>query len=442
MRLDNLTFKGGIHVKDQKGSTKDKTIEKAMEPSIVKIPLHQHVGAACKALVKKGDTVKVGQKIGDSEASLTVPVHSSVSGEVKGIEKLYTPDGYKVDCVVIESDGLNQVDESVQPKGKLEDLTNEEILAIAREAGIAGMGGAAYPLHTKFTISLEAGVDTAILNGAECEPYLTSDHRMMLEHPEKVIFGLEVIMKYLGLNNGYIAVEDNKEDAITSLKESLKDSNSINIASLKTKFPQGDSYRLVNAVTGRVVPQGGRTKDVKSFVTNVCTSAALAEAILDGKPLYERIVTVTGNGVKEPKNLLVKIGTSIGDLIAQCGGFNGAPGKIIAGGPMTGYTQFTLDTPITKGVTGIIVLTEVEAAPVKITPCIKCGKCVEACPAFLQPLTISAYSLKDMYDQADSYNALACIECGSCSYLCPAKRPLTESIAHAKREITAQRKKS
>ncbi|NLY44895.1 MAG: electron transport complex subunit RsxC [Tissierella sp.] len=442
MRLDNLTFKGGIHVKDQKEFTKDKSVEKAIEPSIVKIPLHQHVGAPCKALVKKGDTVKVGQKIGDSEATLTVPVHSSISGEVIGIEKLYTPDGYKVDCVVIESDGLNEVDESVKPKGKLESLTGEEILAISREAGIAGLGGAAFPLHSKFTTSLEAGIDTIILNGSECEPYLTSDHRVMLESPEKVIYGLEVMMKYFGLNSGYIAVEDNKNDAIASLKESLKGNDSIHVASLITKFPQGESYRLVDAVIGRKVPQGGRTKDVKSFVTNVCTSAALAEAILDGKPLYERVVTVTGNGLKEPKNLMVKIGTSIGDLIAQCGGFKGTPGKIIAGGPMTGFTQFTLDTPITKGVTGIIVLTEEEAAPVKTSPCIKCGKCVEACPAYLLPLTISAYSLKDMYDEAESYNALACIECGSCSYICPAKRPLTESIAHAKREITAQRKKS
>lgn len=442
MRLENLSFKGGIYFNDHKHLTKDKKIERALEPSIVKIPLHQHVGAPCKALVKKGDKVKVGQKIGDSEASLTVPVHSSVSGEVKGIEKLYTPDGYKVDCVVIESDGLNEIDESVKPKGKLEDLTKEEILKIAREAGIAGLGGAAFPLHSKLEISLEAGVDTAILNGSECEPYLTADHRVMLEYPEKVIYGLEIIMKYLGLDNGYIAVEDNKNDAIITLRENIKDKPEIKVASLKTKFPQGESYRLVNAVTGRIVPQGGRTKDVKSFVTNVCTSAALAEAVQDGKPLYERVITVSGNGVKEPKNLIVKIGTSIGDLIEQCGGFNGNPGKIIAGGPMTGYTQFTTNTPITKGVTAIIVLTEEEAIPSKTTPCIKCGKCVDACPAFLQPLTISAYSLKDMYEEAEAFNALACIECGSCSYICPAKRPLTESIAHAKREITARRKKS
>lgn len=442
MRLDNLTFKGGIHVKDNKEYTKDKSIERALEPSVVKIPLHQHVGAPCKALVKKGDKVKIGQKIGDTEALLTASVHSSVSGVVKGIEKLYTPDGYNVECVVIEADGLNEIDESVKPKGQLENLSDEEILKVIRDSGIAGLGGAAFPLHSKLYTALEAGVDIAILNGAECEPYLTADHRMMLEHPERVIYGLEILMKYLGLSNGYIAVEDNKGDAINTLKESIGDKDGIQVASLKTKFPQGDSYRLANAVTGRVVPFGGRTKDIHTFITNVSTSAAVADAFLLGKPLYERVVTVTGNGVKEPKNLLVKIGTSIADLIGQCGGFNGEPGKIIAGGPMTGFTQFTLDTPITKGVTGIIVLTKEEATPSKTTPCIKCGKCVEACPTLLLPYAISAYSLKDRYEDAEAYNALACIECGSCSYICPAKRPLTESIAHAKREITASRKKS
>ena len=304
------------------------------------------------------------------------------------------------------------------------------------------MGGAAYPFHSKLAIAHESEVDTIILNGAECEPYLTADHRMMLENPEKVIYGLEVIMKYLGVGNGYIAVEDNKPDAINTLKETLKDNDKIQVASLQTKFPQGDSYRIVNAVTGRIVPFGGRTKDVQSFVTNVSTSAAISDALLEGKPQYERVVTITGNGVKEPKNLLVKIGTSIGDLIEQCGGFNGNPGKIIVGGPMTGFTQFTLDTPITKGATGIIVLTEEESAPVKITPCIRCGECVTKCPAFLEPITISNYSLKDMYEEAETSYALACIECGTCSYTCPAKRPLAESIAHAKREIKASRKKS
>ncbi|MGB4350869.1 MAG: electron transport complex subunit RsxC [Tissierellaceae bacterium] len=442
MRLDNLTFKGGVLVKDRKDFTRDKAIEKAAEPSIVRIPLQQHVGAPCKALVKKGDKVKVGQKIGDSEATLSVPVHSSVSGEVIGIEKLYNPEGLRVDCIVIESDGLNEMHESVEPKGNLEDLTGEEILAIVREAGIAGMGGAGFPLHIKLSTSLEAEVDTIIINGSECEPYLNSDDRYMQECPEKVIYGTQVIMKYLGVDESYIAVEDNKPNAISSLKEALKDNDKIKVASLKTKFPQGESYRLVDAVTGRKVPQGGRTKDVKTFVTNVLTAAAVRDAIVEGKPLYERVVTVTGNGVKEPKNLLIKVGTSVADIIEQCGGFNGTPGKIIAGGPMTGNTLFTLDTPVTKEVTGIVVLTEEEAAPVKTTPCIKCGKCVEACPVYLMPNVIQALSLKDRYDDAEEYNALSCVKCGTCSYICPAKRPLTEAITHAKREIRAKRKNS
>lgn len=442
MRLNNLTFSGGVHMKDHKELTKDKAIEKAHEPKIVYIPLHQHVGAPCKALVKAGDNVKVGQKIGDSEASLTAPVHSSISGVVKGIEMLYTPDGYKVECVVIESDGLNEMDESIKPREGLDKLSKKEIINILREAGIVGMGGASFPLHSKLSTSESADIDSIILNGAECEPYLTADHRLMVEKPELIVSGLEVLLKYFESANGYIGIEDNKKDAIEILSEKIKNHDKVEVVSLKTKFPQGDSYRMVNAICNRIVPQGGRCKDAHTIVNNVGTVAAAAEAILNGKPLYERVVTVTGNGVKEPKNLLVKIGTTIEDIIEQCGGFKGKPGKIIAGGPMTGFTQFTLKTPITKGITGIIVMTAEESYPAKVSPCIKCGKCLEVCPVKLEPLNISAYALKDRFDDAQKLNALACIACGSCSYICPAKRPLVESITHAKREITAKRKKS
>ncbi|MGN9165283.1 electron transport complex subunit RsxC [Tissierellaceae bacterium HCP3S3_D8] len=442
MRLDNLTFKGGVHIKDKKELTKDKAVEKAREPEVVYIPLHQHVGAPCKALVKAKDTVKVGQKIGDSDASLTAPVHSSVSGIVKGIEKLYTHDGYKVDCVVIESDGLNEIHESVKPKGSIEDLTKEEIVQIIREAGVVGMGGAAFPMYSKLASAEDSKIDTVILNGAECEPYLTSDHRMMLEKPELVITGLELIMKCFNAKNGYIGVEDNKKDAIESLNNAIKNKDKMKVVSLKTKFPQGDSNRVVDSICNRVVPEGGRCKDVNTIVNNVCTAAAAAEAVLQGKPLYERIVTVSGNGIKEPKNLLVKIGTTIGDILEQCGGFNGKPGKVIVGGPMTGFTQFTLDTPISKGVTGIVVLTEEETKVEKVLPCIKCGKCVTVCPVHLEPLFIAANALHDRFDVAENLHALSCIGCGSCSYVCPSKRPLTEAIVHAKKEITLKNKKS
>lgn len=441
MRLDNVTFKGGYHIPDYKSYTSGKAIEKARDPQVVYIPLHQHVGAPCEALVKVGDTVKIGQKIGDSKASTFAPVHASISGTVKSISKRYNPNGLNVDCIEIESDGLNEYHESYGVKADLLTLTKEEILARIKEAGIIGMGGGAFPLHTKLITSDDRSVDTIILNGAECEPYLTCDHRIMLESPEKIVSGLEILMKYLDIENGYIAIENNKMDAIEVMREKTKDKN-IKVASLKTKFPQGDSYRIVDAVTGKKVPQGGRCKDVNSMVSNVGSAVAIAEAVTEGKPLYERVITVTGKGVKEPKNLLVKIGTPIGELIKQCGGFNGKPGKIIAGGPFTGIAQFSLDTPVVKATSGIIVFTEEEAKVEKVLPCIKCAKCVEVCPVYLQPLFISAYALKDNIEMAEKYDALACISCGSCSYVCPSKRPLTESIDYAKNEIKSKRKKS
>ena len=444
MRLDNLTFKGGFHAPDNKELTSGKAIEKANEPKIVYISLQQHVGAPCEALVKVGDKVKVGQKIGDSKAKVSAPVHSSVSGVVKSIKRLYTTTGIKSDCIEIESDGLNEMHESIGNKLSLDKLSKEQIIERIREAGIVGLGGAGFPMHTKLITSDDNSVDTVILNGSECEPYLTCDHRIMLEEPEKVVTGLEIILKYLGLEdkNGYIAVEDNKKDAIEVLKALDKGNVKVQVATCKTKFPQGDSYRIVDSVTGRKVPQGGRCKDAGSLVSNVYTAFATAEAVLENKPLYERVVTVTGRGVKEPKNLLVKIGTTIGEVIEQCGGFNGKPGKILSGGPMTGIAQFSLDTPIVKTTSGIVVLTEEEAKVEKVLPCIKCGKCVEICPVHIEPLYISAYALKDNMEAAEKFNALACISCGSCSYVCPSKRPLTESIDHAKNEIKARRKKS
>lgn len=439
MELGKLTFKGGVHIPEYKDFTASKAIEKSVEPKVVYISLHQHVGAPCKPIVEVGENVKVGQKIGVADSSVTAPVHSSVSGVVKEFTTLYMPDGGKSECVVIESDGKNEMHESVKPNN-YDSLSKEDKLRIIEGAGIVGLGGAGFPMHTKLVTSDDNTVDVAILNGAECEPFLTCDHRIMLEEPEKVIFGLKAIMDILDIENGFIGVEDNKMDAIEVLNKTIGEDN-LEVAKLKTKFPQGDSYRLVDAIVNRKVPKGGRCKDAQSVVSNVYTSFAVSEALLEGKPLYERTVTVTGNGIKEPKNLLVKVGTPIRSLIEQCGGFVGKPGKIIAGGPMTGFAQYTLDTPITKTVSGIIVLTEEEAKPVEVLPCIRCGKCLEVCPAYLQPLFISAHALKNNIGKADEYDAMACIECGSCSYICPSKRPLAESIAHVKKEINATRKK-
>lgn len=442
MKFDNLTFKNGVHVKDHKEFTENKPIELMEQPNTVYIPLQQHIGAPCESLVNPGDSVKVGQKIGDTKAFVSAPIHSSIAGTVKSIIEMTTPTGIKAKTVVIESDGTGQLDESIKPRGTIEALSSKELLEIVREAGITGMGGAAFPTHVKLSPPPDKKIDTVIINGAECEPFLTSDHRVMLESPQKVINGLKIMMKILGVEKGHIGVENNKMDAVNALNEALKPEDNIIVVAVKTKYPQGDEKRLIDAITGRKVPSGGLPMDVGCVVNNAGTARAIAEAVLEGKPLYERVVTITGNGITEPKNLMVKVGTLFKEVIEYCGGFKENPGKILMGGPMMGLSQFSIEVPIIKGSSGILVLTEEEAVIGKISPCIKCGKCLEVCPVYLQPLFISAHSLRDRFEDAEKYGALDCVECGACSYICPATRPLTESIRFAKREILSKRKKS
>ena len=442
MKLDNLTFKGGVHVPHHKELTQAIPLKSAKDPEMVIIPLQQHIGAPCDPLVKVGDRVKVGQKIGQAKAFVSTPVHSSISGTVKKIAPMISPTGMTVNCIVIDTDGTNELDESVVPKGSLESLSSKEVLEIIKESGITGMGGAGFPTHVKLSPPPEKKIDTIILNGAECEPYLTADHRLMVERPEMVVLGLKAIMKAVEVDRGFIAIENNKPDAIDAIRKACKGETNIKVVSLKAKFPQGDEKRIINAVTGREVPSGGLPMDVGVVVDNVGTANAIAEAIKLGKPLYERIVTVTGSGVKEPQNLIVKIGTSFKEVIEQCGGYKGTPGKIIMGGPMMGLCQFTDEIPVIKGTSGILVLSEAEVRPKPVSQCIRCGKCLEVCPVHLQPIYISKFSLNGRFDKAEEFRALDCIECGSCSFICPAKRPLVESIRVAKREIIAKRKKA
>lgn len=440
MRLHNRTFKGGINPPGYKELTNGKPITKAKDPKVVYIPLQQHIGAPCEPIVKVGEYVKMGQKIGDSESFISAPVHSSVSGIVKSIEPFFTPSASKDMTVVIESDGLDELHESIKPKGKLEDLSPQEIISIIKESGITGLGGAGFPTHAKLAPPPDKKIDTFILNGAECEPFLTPDHRSMIEMFERIVFGTKALMKALEVESGIIAIEKNKMDAIDAFNQVLKESDNIKLIAMETKYPQGDEKRIINVITGKEVPSGGLPMDVGCVVNNVATAKAVADAIIDGQTLYERIVTVTGHIIKEPKVLLTKIGTPIKELIEQCGGFTENPGKIIIGGPMMGKTQFTTDVPVIKTTGGILGLPIDETRPPQVEPCIRCGKCLEVCPVYLQPLFISAYALKNDLENAEKHNAVDCVECGACSYICPSKRPLKESITLAKHEIIRMRR--
>ncbi len=436
-----LSFKGGIHPPHSKKYTEDKPIEIAREPQMVHIPLRQHIGAPATPEVKVGDYVKVGQKIGEAGGFVSVPIHSSVSGTVKAVKNHAILGGSAL-TVSIENDMLNAVHESVQPKGALEDLSAKEIVDIIKEAGIVGMGGAGFPTHVKVSPPPDKKIDYVILNGAECEPYLTNDYRLMLESPEMVIFGLRALMKIFDLKEGYIGIEDNKPEAIKVMTAAARDFSGIKVVGLKTKYPQGAEKQLIYAVTAREVPSGGLPMEAGAVVNNVATAAAIANAIQTGMPLVDRICTVTGTGVKEPRNLRIKNGTMISEIIDQAGGYADDVGKLILGGPMMGFATHTDQMPSTKTTSGILILNEKEANLPQTTPCIRCGRCVEACPSFLQPSYISAYALIDNLEMAEKYKALDCIECGSCSFVCPANRPLVESIRIAKREILANKRNS
>ncbi len=437
-----LTFKGGIHPPYNKEYSKKKGIEKAKIPKVVYIPLQQHIGAPAKAIVKVGEEVKLGQKIGEQQGVVSCNIHSSVSGKVIEIKEHELPGGRGM-CIVIENDFKDNIHENVKPVENVESLTKQEIVNIIKEAGIVGMGGATFPTHVKLSPPPGKNIDTVILNGAECEPYLTADHRLMLESPEDVVYGLYILMKALEVKKGYIGIEVNKLDAIEAIEKEVKKYDNIQVARLEIKYPQGAEKQLIYACTNREVPSGGLPMDVGVVVNNVATAAQIAKTMKTGMPLIERITTVTGSCIVEPKNLVTRVGTLVSEIIDQCGGLkvDKKIGKIIIGGPMMGLAQYTVDIPINKGASGILCLDEQESKIPKPQSCLRCGKCLDVCPAFLQPLYISAYSLKNDYENAESYRVLDCIECGSCSFICPARRPLLQSIRNAKREIIASKKK-
>jgi electron transport complex protein RnfC len=422
--------------------TEAKPTIQAKRPAQVVIPMSQHTGAPCEPLVKVGDKVNLGQKIADAKAPVSAPLHASVSGTVSAIEpRLQPAQGRDILSVVIQSDPGDTVDASVTPKGDLDSLSPDDIKRIVREAGLVGMGGAGFPVAIKLSPPKDAKLDYYLLNGAECEPYLTADHRLMLENSDDVAFGLYAFMKATGVTKGFICIEDNKPDAIAALEKALSPYPGIEVAVLKTKYPQGAEKQIIKAVTGREVPSGGLPFMVGCLVSNVGTAAALATAIRSGMPLVDRVVTVTG-AVAEPKNIRARLGTMFQDLIDQCGGLTPGAIKVIMGGPMMGIAQHSTAVPVIKGTSGILALDEAASpAEVPAFPCIRCGRCADSCPMGLQPFALRQYAEAGWWPFTERYHALDCSECGACAYRCPANLPLVHWIKRAKAEIQARRRK-
>jgi len=423
-------FTGGIHVPHYKSFTEHKAIQETSLPEEIIIPLLQHTGAPNQSLVKVGDKVKAGQMIGATDKLVSAPVHASLSGTVTAIEPRPYFTGEMVESIVIAVD--KDQDKLELADVDIDQVTREEAVKAVRGAGIVGMGGAAFPTAVKLSPPPGKKIDTLIINGCECEPFLTCDHRLMLERPAELLQGTQLLMKILGVNRAYICIEDNKTDAIETLRQKNKNPQII-LIKLLTKYPQGSEKHLVKAVLDREIPSGGLPFDVGTLIQNVGTCVAVYEAVRYKKPLIERVVTVTGQNIKNPQNLLVKIGTPLSHLIAECGGIIEEPAKVVVGGPMTGKAQQTLDAPVVKGATGVVVLPpELALEDMEYSDCVRCCKCVEHCPMMLYPNQISIYCEAGMVKEAADWNALDCIECGICAYVCPSKRPIIQLIQRTK----------
>lgn len=431
-------FKGGIHPNDNKGYTSSKPIETPPVPQKVIIPVRQHIGAPCNPLVKKGDKVKKGQIIANNDGFVSSPIHASISGTVIDVGDYIHGVFGKCLSIVIESDGLDQWIDEITPNNNWDKLSIEELKKIIRNAGIVGMGGATFPTHVKLSPPLDKKVHTFILNGAECEPYLTADYRMMVEYSESIVNGVKIVMKILGVNKGYVVIEDNKAQAIEVMKKVFNGST-VEVSVLPTRYPQGGEKMLIKAITGQEVPSGGLPSDVGVVVQNVGTIISISDAVLKGIPVVERITTVTGGAVKEPKNLCLRVGTTFKDAIDYCGGLNETPDKLIMGGPMMGMAQFSMEVPVMKGTSGILALTKKQTNFSKESACIRCGKCIKACPMGLNPSMLGVLGEKNFYKEAkEEYSVLDCIECGCCVYVCPSKRNIVQYIKSIKVQNAAR----
>lgn len=435
-----FTFRGGAHIKEYK-NTRACAIEMMPAPATVSIPLSQHIGAHCEPLVKVGDTVTYGQVIGAVSSGLGCPVHASVSGKVIAIDSVNNAQGVPIRNVVIENDGEYTVCPDIAPFPKpLADTAADEIVELIRAAGISGMGGATFPTYAKLAGAVGKATKL-IINCAECEPFITANHRLMLESPDEVIDGTEILRHALGLENATIAVEDNKKDAIEVLRTRIKERGlSLEVAEMVTKYPQGDERQIIYALTGKELPAGKLPVELGCVIFNAETCAAVATAFYRGTPLIKRIVTVDGDCVRTPKNVLVHIGTSYRDLIEYCGGFAKSPAKIINGGPMMGFAQWDIYGPVTKGTSAILVFSGAfdEQNSLPEAACIRCGRCVKNCPMHLMPNYLALYAQNRKYSEAGDMGAMSCVECGTCSYNCPGQIPIVQYIRVAKGAIRAE----
>ena len=436
-----FTFRGGIHPDDGKAMSKDKPIREVLPKGELVYPLSQHIGAPAKAIVAKGDHVLAGQKIAEAGGFVSANIFASVSGTVKAIEARLRVAGGMQESIVIENDGLYEEVE-FSPERKLADISGKEIIEIIKEAGIVGMGGAGFPTHVKYMPKDPSAIDHIIVNCAECEPYLTSDYRRMMEEPEKIVGGLQAAMKIFdGRAKGVLAVEDNKKDAAAKLREAAKGIPDIEVVELKTKYPQGAERQLIFAVTGRQINSSMLPADAGCVVNNCDTIHAIYEAVHFGRPVMKKVMTITGNAIKEPQNLRVRTGTNFRELIEEAGGFTSEPEKIIAGGPMMGIPLISLDVPVVKTSSAILCMTKDEVAACEETACINCGRCVSVCPGRIIPARLADYAKRHDKEAFEKANGMECCECGCCSYSCPAKRPLVQEIRSMRKMVMANRKK-
>ena len=427
---------GGIHPSDNKQYSKGAAIERFPLPKVVVIPLAQHIGAPAVACVAKGDKVLAGQVIGTAGGFVSSNIHSSVSGTVTAVDAKADAQGLMKPCLTIAVEGDEWV-EGVDLSDTLVkniNLEAKDIVAKVTEMGIVGMGGATFPTHVKLSVPPGKKAECLIINAVECEPYLTADYRVMLEKGEELLVGSRILAKAIGVDKIYIGVENNKPDAIAALKKLAATYVEIEVVPLKMRYPQGGEKQLIAAVTGRQVPSGGLPIDVGAVVQNVGTALAVYEAVMKNKPLVERVVTVTGSTLASPKNLLVRVGTPMSELIEYCGGLEGV-GKVVAGGPMMGRAVSNIDAPVTKGTSGVLLIPTAESLRQKPDTCIRCAKCVEACPMGLEPYLLSKMSKKEMYDECEAHNIADCIECGCCTFSCPAYLPLLDWLRIGKGEV-------